>query len=199
MPKLRSKLQRPKLRRHVTRKRVQALVSLSLFIVVSIALASTSSENLIEIVGSDNAFIIMFVLGMVGGLTTFTGIPYHLVLMNFAAGGVNPVLLGTTTALGVMLGDSVMFVIGRRVRAVIPDTIGRFVAKIDAFFKKHPRFLTPMLVAYGAFSPFSNDFIVASLSMTNRTYAQIIAPLTLGNIIYNIMIAYAGIHIYAAI
>ncbi|MEC7668335.1 MAG: hypothetical protein VX622_04610, partial [Pseudomonadota bacterium] len=64
---------------------------------------------------------------------------------------------------------------------------------------KHPRFVTPALVAYGTVSPFSNDFVVASLSMGGYGYWRTILPLTVGNIFYNIALAYLGLYAYDTI
>ena len=119
--------------------------------------------------------------------------------MSLAVGGLDPVALGVCTAVGVMLGDSTMFLIGKQVKDSLPP---RVVATIDHFAEyllKHPRFVTPALVAYGTVSPFSNDFVVASLSMGGYGYWRTILPLTVGNIFYNIALAYLGLYAYDTI
>ena len=169
------------------------------YLAISFTLASFPADTIIDKVGSDNAYVLMFALGMIGGFTTFTGIPYHFVLMSLAVGGLDPVALGVCTAVGVMLGDSTMFLIGKQVKDSLPP---RVVATIDHFpeyLLKHPRFVTPALVAYGTVSPFSNDFVVASLSMGGYGYWRTILPLTVGNIFYNIALAYLGLYAYDTI
>ncbi len=169
------------------------------YLAISFTLASFPADTIIDKVGSDNAYVLMFALGMIGGFTTFTGIPYHFVLMSLAVGGLDPVALGVCTAVGVMLGDSTMFLIGKQVKDSLPP---RVVATIDHFAEyllKHPRFVTPALVAYGTVSPFSNDFVVASLSMGGYGYWRTILPLTVGNIFYNIALAYLGLYAYDTI
>lgn len=169
------------------------------YLAISFTLASFPADTIIDKVGSDNAYVLMFALGMIGGFTTFTGIPYHFVLMSLAVGGLDPVALGVCTAVGVMLGDSTMFLIGKQVKDSLPP---RVVATIDHFAEyllKHPRFVTPALVAYGTVSPFSNDFVVASLSMGGYGYWRTILPLTVGNIFYNTALAYLGLYAYDTI
>jgi len=172
---------------------------IGIFLCISIALATIPSENLILFVGGENVFLLMFALGMVGGLTTFTGIPYHLILMSFAAGGINPILLGIATAMGVVVGDSTMFFIGKNIKNVLPESISDLIQSLSYFLKMHPKLITPFLILYGSISPFSNDFIVASLGILGYGYWRIIVPLTLGNIVFNIGIAYAGLYAFDTI
>lgn len=178
---------------------LKTAVVICVYLAISFTLASFPADTIIDKVGSDNAYVLMFALGMIGGFTTFTGIPYHFVLMSLAVGGLDPVALGVCTAVGVMLGDSTMFLIGKQVKDSLPP---RVVATIDHFAEyllKHPRFVTPALVAYGTVSPFSNDFVVASLSMGGYGYWRTILPLTVGNIFYNIALAYLGLYAYDTI
>jgi len=171
------------------------LVSI-VFISVSFALGSIPSETLIAYVGTDNAFLLMFVLGTIGGLTTFTGLPYHLVLMSFAAGGINPFFLGICTAAGVIIGDSTMFCISKRVSSSLPPKIAHFFESIVFLVDRYPRLFVIILFLYGALSPFSNDFIIASLSIAGYSYTRIIIPLAIGNICFNISIAFIGLYAY---
>ena len=182
---------RPRLRRYITTATVVAV-----YLGISITLASTPADALIDYIGGDNAYLLMFVLGAVGGLTTFTGIPYHFVLMSLAAGGLNPVILGICTALGVMLGDSTMYLIGRNVKATLPDRALATVDHLTSYLRKRPRLVTPALIVYGMISPFSNDFIVASLSIMGYSFWRTIVPLAVGNTFYNIALAYLGIFAY---
>lgn len=186
-------------RRILTKARIQAFVAVSVFVLVSIAIASIGSEQLIAYVGSENAYLLMFMLGTIGGLTTFTGMPYHMVLISFAAGGLNPIFLGLSTALGVMLGDSTMFFLSKKVAPALPEHVLHITERIGAFFSAHPQLLAPALFLYGAFTPFSNDWVVGSLSVSGYSFRRIMIPLTLGNIVFNIGIAYAGIYAYDAI
>lgn len=184
----------------VSRKRtVQAVLVVGFFITVSILLGSIPSETLINFIGSDNAFILMFVLGTVGGLTTFTGIPYHLILMSLAAGGINPIGLGVSTALGVMTGDSTMFLLSKKLKSSLSPKMLSLADTLAQRLNAHPAYITPVLVLYGTFSPFSNDFIVAAMSIMGYSYRRILVPLTIGNIFYNIALAYVGVYAYAAI
>ena len=180
----------------LTKRRLQALTFVALFIAISSAIASIPSDTLIEFVGSENAYLLILALGVIGALTTFTGLPYHLILMSFAAGGINPIFLGISTALGVMVGDSTMFVIGKKAQVALPSNILTAINTLPKYIDRYPRLFNPLLIAYGALSPLSNDFVVASLSIAGYSYRRVIIPLTIGNIFFNIMIAYLGLYAY---
>lgn len=178
---------------------LQTGIVIGVYLAISFSLASFPADTIIDKVGSDNAYVLMFALGMIGGFTTFTGIPYHFVLMSLAVGGLDPVALGVCTAVGVMLGDSTMFLIGKQVKDSLPPRVVATIDHFSVYLLKHPRFVTPALVAYGTVSPFSNDFVVASLSMGGYGYWRTILPLTVGNIFYNIALAYLGLYAYDTI
>lgn len=181
------------------RKVAGLLAVISAYLAFSILLASFPADDIIDAVGASNAFLLMFILGMIGGFTTFTGIPYHFVLMSLASGGLNPIGLGVSTAMGVMLGDSVMYLLGSRVKTSLPPRIEATVTKFAGHLENHPRWVSPALVLYGSMSPFSNDFAVAPLSMIGYNYWRTIVPLAIGNTMYNIAIAYLGLYAYDSI
>ncbi|SFR04959.1 hypothetical protein [Poseidonocella sedimentorum] len=186
-------------RRKRGRKITSAAMAIGAYIAISIAVASFPAEDLIDAVGATNAYVLMFSLGMIGGFTTFTGIPYHLVLMSLAASGLSPVALGVSTAMGVMLGDSTMYLVGSKVKSSMPPRIEATIEHLAERMARHPRLVPPALVTYGAVSPFSNDFVVASLSMIGYSYWRTILPLAMGNTLYNIALAYLGLYAYDAI
>lgn len=171
-------------------------VAVAVFVTISSLLLTTTPEKIIDAVGSNNAYLLMFILGLIGGLSTFVGIPYHIVLMSLAAGGISPFLLGSVTAFGVILGDSTMYVIGRGVQPIIPNRLRATITHIGHWLEHHPHFITPGLFIYGACSPFSNDFIVATLSLSGYSYWRTIIPLALGNCVFNITVAYLGRETY---
>lgn len=186
-------------RRMRASKAFKAIIIVAIYLGFSIVLASFQPDTILDMVGANNAFVLMFVLGIVGGFTTFTGIPYHLVLMSLAAGGLSPIGLGLCTAIGVMIGDSTMYLIGKSVKDSLSPRIHATIDQFSRYLGRHPKLVAPALVTYGAVSPFSNDFIVASFSMMNRGYWQTIIPLTIGNIFYNTALAYLGFYAYDTI
>ncbi len=175
------------------------LLLVTIFVTVSVLVSQIPADTIVDLIGEHNAVGLMFVLGLIGGFTTFSGIPYHFVLMSLAAGGITPWLLGIVTALGVMIGDSVMFGVSKQAGKLVSGRVATWLTNVATALGARPRLLTPALVLYGTVSPFSNDFIVASLSIMGYRYRQIIIPLTIGNMLYNIALAYLGYYYYDVI
>ena len=165
-------------------------------VAVSLALAQIPAETIVSTVGADNALYLMAILGFIGGVTTFSGIPYHLILMSLTAGGLSPIALGITTATGVVLGDSIMYVFSRKVASVLTPLQLQKLASLTDTIRQHPRLISPGLFLYGLCSPFSNDFVVATMALAGYSYRRIILPLYLGNIGYNIALGYLGYYAY---
>jgi len=165
---------------------IQIVGVLIAFVGLSFAIAQIPTDTLVDYIGSENAWLLMFVLGAIGGISTFVTVPYQVVLMSFASAGINPIVLGIATALGVMVGDSTMFLLSKQVQGKLSQAQQERLDSWSEYFAKHPRLVAPSLVLYGTFSPLSNDFVVAGLSLMNFNYLRIVVPLTIGNIFYNI-------------
>jgi membrane protein YqaA with SNARE-associated domain len=181
------------------RRLVIGLLIATLFVGSGLLFASIPTETIIAYVGIERAPLLMFLLGVIGGMSTFTGIPYHLVLMGLAAGGATPWLLGVATAAGVMVGDSTTYALSRQAKQVVSGRLASWLTDVSHVLARHPRLLTPALVLYGTISPFSNDFVVASLTLMGISYRRIIIPLTIGNMLYNITLAYVGYYAYETV
>src|SRR3989344_2983409 len=101
----------------------------------------SSPEQLVEWVGAENSYFLIFVLALFGGLTTFSGVPYHLVLITLAIGGLNPLLLGLSTAVGVILGDSTSYYVGYSGGEVMPGRVQKIVNRIYIYTAGYPKLL----------------------------------------------------------
>lgn len=153
-------------------------------------------EGIISFIGVENAYILMFILSLIGGLSTFSGVPYHIVLVALALGGVNPFFLGLVTAFGVMLGDSTSYYIGYEGRALMSSRMQTVLDKLSHIKEKYPKLLPVVFLLYGSLLPFSNDVIVIPMGFIRYPFWRVIAPLGVGNIIFNIGLALIAVHAY---
>lgn len=177
------------------KKKILSYIPRILLIIIFVSLsfyfyAFSSPEKLISFIGVENAYVLIFVLAFIGGVTTFSGVPYHLVLITLATGGLNPFLLGLSTAVGVMLGDTTSYYIGYQGGTIIPGALQKILQTIRDFGLRHPKILPLLFFLYGCFSPFSNDFIVISMGLSHYPFWRVIVPLGLGNLVFNISLAY---------
>lgn len=178
-------------------KYLLGLAPLLFFIGVSLYFFIYSSPDLIiEWVGVSNAYTLIFILAFLGGLTTFSGVPYHLALITLAAGGLNPFFLGLSAATGVMLGDSTSYYVGYHGGAIAPQGVQKNFQRLYAWSAGHPGVLPVFCLAYGALVPFSNDFITISAGIARYPFWRIMIPLGIGNIIFNMALAYLSLFAY---
>jgi uncharacterized membrane protein YdjX (TVP38/TMEM64 family) len=178
------------------RKQIGTILVIAATAAVSLLLVILPTEKLVTAVGAENAYLFMYVIAFLGSITTFASIPYPLMLLGLAAGGMNPLLIGLASALGVITADSCTFFLVRRGRSYMSPAIKDSIEALAGYIERYPKLVTPGLVLYGTVSPLSNDFAVMSLSLMNYSYARVVLPLACGNILYSIGIAYLGVFAY---
>lgn len=176
-----------------------ALIPIILLVGFSLFFYYISPEGVIGMIGVENAYILMFILSLLGGLSTFSGVPYHVVLIALAVGGVNPFILGIVTAVGVMIGDSTSYYIGYQGRTLMSQRIQNVLEKLSYIKQKYPRLLPVIFLLYGSLLPFSNDVIVIPMGFLRYPFWRVIIPLGVGNIIFNIGLAVIAAYAYSYI
>ncbi len=156
----------------------------------------SSPEQVLSMVGVENAYLLIFFLALIGGLSTFSGVPYHVILIALAAGGLDPFLLGFVTAVGVMLGDSTSYYLGRQSVAIIPEQVLVRVRKLGFVKERYPRLLPFLFFCFGALLPISNDIITIPMGILRYPFWKTMIPLGLGNLVFNIGLALLSVHAY---
>jgi membrane protein YqaA with SNARE-associated domain len=153
-------------------------------------------DELLNALGISNAYAIMFALSFFGGRAIFSGIPYHAILIVFASGGLNPLLLGIVAATGVMAGDTAAYYLGYAGRTAIPEDMQTILRKVFSFCAAHPKLSPLAFFLYGSLVPFSNDFIAVSMGLARYSFWKVMIPLGLGNLVFNVSLAYISIYGY---
>ncbi len=113
---------------------LMAIIALSLGLLFIV-----TPETLIDWVGLKNAYLLMFVTALLGGLTTFNTVPYLSMLLLLASGGLNPYLLGVASATGVMMGDTLSYLVGHHGAKAIPAMFLPLFERINQFAEKYPQ------------------------------------------------------------
>jgi membrane protein YqaA with SNARE-associated domain len=156
-------------------------------------------DVLVNRIGLENAYALMFFVATIGGMTTFNTVPYYSMLLVLATAGVNPLFLGLSSALGVMCGDSLSYLIGNRGAAVVPTMFHSLFEYIRHFAIEKPRFFPLLCLLYGTFSPLSNDIITIPAGIAKVPFFRVMAPLAVGNIIFNVTLAYLAVYAYETV
>ncbi|OGC84934.1 hypothetical protein A3F55_02855 [Candidatus Adlerbacteria bacterium RIFCSPHIGHO2_12_FULL_53_18] len=166
------------------------------FVGLTITFFYFSPEGILSLVGVENAYVLLFVLAFLGGLTTGSGIPYHVVLISFAAGGLNPLILGITTALAVTFGDCTTYYVGYFGGQLMPVRVQTALKKLSFLKERYPRLLPTIFFLYGACVPFSSDLVTIPMGFLKYPLWRVMLPLGLGTVIFNTALAYAAVYLY---
>jgi len=166
-------------------KKVKPLLTVVLFITFSTVFYFFSPDTLLQYMGFQSAYVIMFFLAFLGGLSTFSGIPYHVVLIAFASSGLNPFLLGLLATSGVMLGDATSYYLGTQSKDLLTEHMQSVLHKLKEVENRTPRLMTILFFLYGALVPFSNDIIVIPSGILGYAFWRVMIPLGIGTLIFN--------------
>lgn len=156
--------------------------------------------EIVEAVGTQNGYLTTLVLSFIGGISVLVGVPYHLVLMTFAAGGLNPFFLGIVASIGQAGGDSTSYLLGFSGRSIAPRSVFTVAEGFQRWCMRLPYWqFAGALFVYGAISPFSNDWLLIPMGLARYPYLRVMAPLELGNVVFNIGAGLLGTYGLASI
>lgn len=146
-------------------------------------------ETVVEFIGVENAYLATLLLAATGGLSSLTAGPFYATLATFAAGGVDPYLLGIIAGIGISIGDSLFFVLGRRGLTQTRLNNNPFVARLRAWLERAPQWTVPLTAfVYTSATPFPNDVLMVSLGLLRQYYWLIIPFVLAGNILHTTII-----------
>lgn len=179
-----------------TKKKIIISAIILLFILWGVILYYYSPQKIVNLIGIHNTYVIIIILGFLGGTSILFPFPYYLFVIAFAAGGSNPILLGICAGLGVIIGESTSYFVGYHGRVILPGKyqkwFNRLCKKCDD--TKNTALLSLVLFLYGAFIPLPNDLFILPLGAARYNYWKLIIPLGLGNILFNIILAFSGVY-----
>ena len=170
------------------------------FLVISVLLgvyllfSHIDSKIVVEMVGAENVYLVIFLIAAVGGVSTFGSTAFFTTMLAFSAGGeASPLLLGLAGGFGIFLSDSIFFHLALYGRKSIPK---EWKTKVNAFATKARKtsdwIVLPSVYAYLGLSPLPNDLLMVVLVLAKYTYLRIAPVLLLASITLATLTAYAG-------
>ncbi len=173
-------------------RRTKNILGFSIFIILIagwIALFKYINPQLIVAkVGATNGYIILFLIGTLGGASTFTGPSYFIALTTLAAGGLNPVILGICGGLGITIGDTIVFFILVSAAKKAPDKFKEKFEKFEKLIYRKPKWMINLIFyLYVGLTPLPNEIAAVSLGIIGHEKKSVILFLFLGNITSGIL------------
>ena len=125
------------------------------------------------------------------GVSSFTSTSHYATVFTFAAGGLNPFLISIFAGIGMTIGDSVFYYLGKRGAQSLPESVERKFQSIKCWIEKKSKKLLPAIVyMYTGFTPLPGDFLSIFLGITSVKYKTIIVPIILGNMTLMLWISF---------
>ncbi len=169
---------------------IQLLILLFFILVWSLLILFYGAEGLIDFLGVHNSYIVLAVVGLLGGVSTFTSASFYTTLSTLAVAGLNPFYLGLIGGLAVTVGDSLYYYIGKKGNESLPKKLKKKIMSFSNWMKKQPKWRIQLVTfVYSGLTPFPSDLLTISLGLTRYRYRHIILPLMLGNILLTTIVA----------
>ncbi len=185
-------------------KKQKNILTFSIFILILagwvLIFKYVNPQELVAKLGATNGYTILFLLGVIGGASTFTAPSYFIALTTLSIGGLNPVLLGLAGGLGITIGDTVIFFIGLAAGRRAPEKFKERLQKLEKRIEKKPKWLVNFLLyAYIGFTPLPNEIATISMGLLGHKKKIILLFLFLGNITSGILgatLVHYGINLF---
>lgn len=173
---------------------IGVLLLAALLIAWVAAITLVGPTVIIEYLGVRNGYLVALVVSAVGGFSLLTSGPLIATIAALAYAGLDPIVLGILSGIGMTIGDSVYFFIGIRGKAALEDSAsGERRAKIEEWLRTRPKWMVPFVVyVYVGLTPLPNEALLLSLSVAGGKFSYVLPSLLLGNITLATAIALAG-------
>ena len=138
---------------------------------------------IVEALGPERSYVAIFLVGALGGVSTFTTATYFGVVASFADAGLNVYWLSVAGGVGSAIGDALFFFFGRNSRAVLNARTEKIIYSVrDRLESVHKAFIPVFVYVYAAFTPLPNEFMTIPVGLSGMRFRYIVIPLVLGNI-----------------
>ncbi|HLA44277.1 MAG TPA: hypothetical protein VJZ27_12620 [Aggregatilineales bacterium] len=142
---------------------------------------------------TDLGFIGIFLVALIGTSTVLIQVPYTIPLLTAAVNGsslLQMMFLGIAAGLGSGLGEIVSYLLADKILARNPDLVrSNLLRWVSRMVTEHPRSI-PMIIFVWAASILPDDTVMIPLAMIKYGIGKIAAPLFLGKMVHNLLIAF---------
>ena len=142
-------------------------------------------KKIIEISRINNPYIFIFFVALIAGASMFTTSTFYVTLASLSLLGYDPYLLGFSSGIGIVLGDTFFYYFGHEASNIKWLTKTKLYKKLKKFIIKQPKIIVQIIVfLYAVISPFPNDIIMMTLGATEYKYKDFIFGLFLGDVFF---------------
>ncbi|WP_135611677.1 VTT domain-containing protein [Methanococcoides sp. AM1] len=167
---------------HSGKRSIWVLGLIILFIVSwSVLLFYYPPGEIVERLGVRNVYIFVFLLAMIGGVSTFTSTTFYTALITISLGGVNSLWIALFASIGLTFGDLVFYYLGTKSRQCIKGKYAGNVFRLTKWMENIDDRLTMLMIFLYSLTPLPSDVIAIALAIVNFPFRKMIVPLFVGN------------------
>ncbi|MFT5849634.1 MAG: membrane protein YqaA with SNARE-associated domain [Patiriisocius sp.] len=157
-------------------------------------LLTVGPEAVLSWIGAENGYWVMFLVALLGGMSSIGGITYVATIITLASAGLNPAGLALASGLAISIGDTIYYYIGRHgLRILAHGRLQDRIQQVSHWLHNRSRVvLFSVVYGYTAFTPLPNDLLTLTLGITKQPWRTCITALTLGNMTLTYIIAVFG-------
>lgn len=149
-------------------------------------------QEIVESLGVRNSYLVLFLIALFGGASSFTSSTYYAAIVAFTLSGLHPGLIALVAGVALFIGDSIFYRVGMWGRDHISGRALRAVQKISRYVEHKPRWFVQIVIfMYTGLSPFPGDILMIALSFVRFPYLSFVVPGFLGSITLAFIIAQA--------
>ena len=181
------------------KKMLQSKYKSFLFLLVfvigwSVALYFINPQEIVEIIGVKNGYVVGFLVSLFGGVSVASSGVIYTMLATLVAGGLNFVILGIVIGIGASLGDMIMFLVGMKGKTSLEKRFKNFFTKYNKWLKKIPDPIVYLFVfIYTAIVPLPNDIVLLPLGLAGHSFKKIFMFVFAGNLVFMITLGYLSL------
>lgn len=150
-----------------------------------------SPHQIVEKIGVENSYILIFLVATFSGVSSFTSTSHYAAIVTFASGGLNIFIIALLAGIGMTIGDSLFYYLGKTGKESLPLKIKEKIQKVEDWLNSKNKIFVPISVyIYTGFTPLPGDILSVFLGVTNHKFKTVIVPILLGNITLMFLISY---------
>ncbi|MEZ5335231.1 MAG: VTT domain-containing protein [Methanolobus sp.] len=147
----------------------------------SILLHYYSPEDIINFIGINNIYIFIFLIALVGGVSTFTSTTFYTTLITLSIGGINTVVVALLASIGLTLGDMLFYYLGSQSKQCIKTRYENKVNSFVSYIEKTGDTVVMVMIFIYSLVPLPSDILAITLAIVEFPFKKMIVPLLLGN------------------
>lgn len=162
----------------------------------SVLLIYYPPEKIVEFLGVQNTYLVVFLLAAIGGVSAFTSTSFYTALVTISLAGITPIYLALFASVGLTLGDIVFYILGKKGKSCVTPNYGNYINGLLQFVEKVSDRAIMILIFFYSLTPLPSDILAIVLAIVGFPLKKMIPPLLAGNFALTLILAELAIYGY---